>query len=304
MKTKIYIPDIECESCTKLLSKKFNSITGVNSFVFSKDSAEIDYDNSVKKEALIKVIKENGFRASEEPFERKTLQERFRELKENKKKNSIEISALKYAAASFFIIILIETIAYFGFFRTIPNFLSKYIWWLFYLNITISTLGASLWHFFAYKTKVTCMLGMMVGMAFGMQTGMMIGAVIGATNGFFIGAMTGMIIGVIAGILTGKCCGVMGIMQGMMAGIMGGTMGPMISLMMFSDNILLFMPFYMLINVAIMAGYIYMMFEEAVEGKDVKKAPLDFLTFVSASIIISAAFIVLMLYGPKSFLVR
>ena len=208
-----------------------------------------------------------------------------------------EINAVKYFAASLTVLSLLEAAAYLGF----PQ-LGRYAVWLLYLNITIAALGTALWHFMAHKAQVSCMLGMMIGMTFGMQTGMMLGAVIGATNGFFAGAMTGMIAAVAIGIITGRCCGIMGIMQGMMAGVMGGTMGPMITLMMFSDHLALFMPFYMAVNLAITAGGSYMIYKE-LEGQGEKK-PASFSVFISLCVIASFAFAMLMLYGPKSILVR
>jgi hypothetical protein len=207
-----------------------------------------------------------------------------------------EINAIKYFAASFIILSLLEALAYWGF----PA-IGRYAIWLLYLNITIAALGTALWHFMAHRTQVSCMLGMMIGMTFGMQAGMMLGAIIGATNGFFAGAMTGMTVAVALGIITGKCCGIMGIMQGMMAGVMGGTMGPMITLMMFSDHLQLFMPFYMAINLVITAGGTYMISKEL---SGAEKKPASFLLLLSACIVASFALTLLVLYGPKSILVR
>ena len=130
----------------------------------------------------------------------------------------------------------------------------------------------------------------------------MLGAVFGATNGFFVGSMVGMLIGVAIGAWAGCGCGVMGWMQGMMAGLMGGTMGPMISIMMFNDHLMLFMPFYIAINVLILWGFSYMVYEEIVEGKRVERKPYDLLTLASLTLIIGAALSILMVYGPKSIL--
>ena len=136
-----------------------------------------------------------------------------------------------------------------------------------------------------------------------MQTGMMIGAIVGATNGFFMGSMVGMIVGTIIGVITGKCCGVMGLMEGAMAGLMGGTMGPMITVMMFSDHVLIFMPLYMIINIGIMLGLSYMLYEEIVEGRQVVKKPLDFNTLAAASVLALIIIGALMIYGPSSALI-
>lgn len=304
MDTKIYVPDIECDSCVKLITKRLKHLNGIKDMKFKEDSVKIEYDsNALNEDNIINTIKEAGYRASTEPFDRKTLKERWKEFRELKHKYDIEKTGLRYVVYAFLILVFIESIAYFGFFYTIPNFFKNYGWWLFYLDLSVVTLGAATWHYLAYKGKITCMTGMMIGMTFGMQAGMMLGAVMGATNGFFIGAMIGMLVGVGVGIITGKCCGVMGAMQGMMAGLMGGTMGPMITLMMFSDHIYWFMPFYMAINVAILAGFSYMMYEEVVEGKMVEKDPIDFWTFISGCVIFTFVMLLIMFFGPKSLLI-
>ncbi len=300
----IYCPDIECDSCVKLLGRKLKKEDGIERFSFKDDAIDISYDpEKLDEEDLTDIVKEEGFRASMSPFERKTLTERWRHLKENRKAYATELTGLRYALGVFLLLAALETVAYLGFLNVIPGFLGRYGWWLFYLNLAIAASGLMLWHVFAYRAKVTCMTGMMIGMTVAMQTGMMVGAVLGATNGFFVGAMTGMLVGTFVGVVAGRCCGVMGVMEGMMAGVMGGTMGPMISVMMLADHLLWFMPFYMAINLAIVLGLSYMLYEEVVEGKQVVRKPLDFLTFVSACVIATAIIIAIMLYGPKSPLV-
>jgi len=305
MKTIIYVPDIECDSCVKLLERSFKNKEGINSFKIKEDYIEFEFnENLIKKEQLINLIKKQNFRASFTPFERKNWSERIRHYKENKHKYKIEQKIITYTLGIFLTLLILEVILYLTLFKDIPNFIQNYGWWIFYLNISISVISLGTWHFFAYRAKYTCMTGMMIGMTFGMQTGMMLGAVLGATNGFFIGAMAGMLLGTFIGIITGKCCGVMGIMEGMMAGVMGGTMGSMISVMMFSDHLLYFMPFYMVINIIIMWGLSYMLYEEVVEDKDVIKKPTDFITVAIISIIAAFILLAIMIYGPKSFLIN
>lgn len=182
------------------------------------------------------------------------------------------------------------------------GFLTTHWLWIAYLDLAVASLAAAIWYLASYRATIGCMHGMMIGMTIGMQTGMMIGAVIGATNGFFTGAMTGMLLGVLAGTLAGKCCGVMGIMEGMMAGVMGGTMGAMITVMMLTDRIFWFMPFYMSINIIILAGLSSMFLKEVVD-KETKKKSLDTFTFVSICVIVTAILIAITLWGPKSALV-
>ena len=297
---RVYVPDIECDSCVKLISKKLQS-QGITNLKVNLDSVDVPDD---KKNVCIATIRSLGFRADTNPFERKTIKERWRDWKENPKKYKIEFTGLQYLAGVIGILAGLYAVAYFSLLKNIPDFTANYGWWMFYLIISIAVVAIGMWHYYAYNAKVTCMVGMMIGMTFGMQTGMMIGAIIGATNGFFVGALSGMLIGTAVGSITGKCCGVMGVMEGMMAGVMGGTMGPMISVMMFSDNLLIFMPFYMIINIIIVLGLSYMLFEEVVEHNAmIKKEPLDFMTLASICVVIATALAALMVYGPSSSLI-
>ena len=299
--TIIYVPDIECDSCVKLITRKLKNEHFAD-FTVKKDHIVLSSGASV--DVVVKLIKGLGFRASTTPFERKTFKERMRHVKENKGAYDLEIKGLWHAVKLFLILMILSVFSYVGFLKGIPNFLSNYGWWVFYSIVTVTTIAAGVWHFYAYRAKMTCMVGMMVGMTFGMQTGMMLGAVIGATNGFFVGCMVGMLAGVAIGAVTGRCCGVMGIMEGMMAGLMGGTMGPMITVMMFSDHLLWFMPFYMIINVIIVAGLSYMLYEEVVEHNEkVEKKPLDFLTLASVGVIVLFIVVAIMIYGPTSALI-
>ena len=149
------------------------------------------------------------------------------------------------------------------------------------------------------------MVGMMVGMTFGMQTGMMIGTIIASTNGIFMGGMTGMLCAVGIGIFNGRCCGIMGILEGMMAGIMGGLMGAMVGTMFFADHILWLMPVFMFLNVAVMWGLSYMLYEEFVEDNPkTQMHPARFSSLLVFGIISSALLLVIMVYGMKTGLAR
>jgi copper chaperone CopZ len=303
MKTTIYVPDITCESCTRLIGKKLKNEQKVHDYSFFQDGVYIDHDDDIKKENLISLIRTQGFRASTDPFDHKTFKERVRDWKENKEKYVVEKNLIRNAIFAFLILLVLESVAFAGIFSHIPNFWQKYALWILYLDISIIALTFAVFHVISYKAKITCMTGMMIGMTFGMQGGMMLGAILGATNGYFLGALTGMLIGVIVGAAMGKCCGVMGIMEGMMAGLMGGTMGPMIAVMMLNDHLSLFMPIYIIINLLIVAGLSYMFIQEIVESPLTKAKRPDFITFVSVAIIITAILITIMVYGPRSALV-
>tara|TARA_Y100000031_G_scaffold156402_1_gene210780 strand:+ start:112 stop:885 length:774 start_codon:yes stop_codon:yes gene_type:complete len=234
-------------------------------------------------------------------FSQKTVTQRLKEFVKDKKKYEVEYTMLRYSAIAFLLLVILEVMGYFAFFRNTPDFIADYAWWIFYIDLTVISIGAAIWHFKAYKARFNCMLGMMIGMTFGMQVGMMLGTILGATNGLFIGGTVGMILAQVVGIYTGNCCGIMGILEGMMAGVMGGVMGGMIGTMFIVDNILLFMPFFMLSNLLIMWGTSYMLFEEVVEdNSQTTKQPIDFTTFFSASLIVTGLLIAFIVYGPKT----
>jgi len=207
-----------------------------------------------------------------------------------------------YMLVAFLVLLILDLIAYFGFLNRIPDFANKFGFWIFYLNISIVTLGGSVWYYVTHKGYVSCMASMMIGMTIGMQTGMMIGAVFGAVNGYFVGAMVGMILGALTGALSGKDS-IMGWLQGMMMGLMGGTMGAMITVMMFTDHVLWFMPFYTILNVLLLLGFNYMYYDEVVrDNKELIKNDIDIFTFISACVIVTTILTVLMIYAPKSVL--
>jgi len=302
MTAKVYCPDIECESCVRLLKKSFENVKGLGNYSFNKDSIDFQYDQAfISPEDLIKIINERGFRASLTPYPRKTFKERFRDFRENKTKYENEYKIIKYSILAFVLISILEIIAYYGLFKNYPDFISKYLIWIFYVNVSVLTIGTSIWHIKSYKTELTSMVGMMVGMTFGMQTGMMLGTIIGATNGFFMGATIGMLLGVLVGFYNGKCCGIMGILEGLMAGLMGGVMGGMTGAMFIADKIQIFMPIFMLINLIIMIGLSYMLFEESIEhNPKVQKNKIDFFSYFSYCLVFILIIVAMIIYGPKS----
>ncbi len=296
MKTKIYCPDIECGSCIKVLNRVLKKLQGIQKYTISKTYLDIEYDESlIQPKHIIQAIKDKGYRAATEPFTRKLLKERAREFVQNKTKYETEYTLLKYIAATLLIFLIVD---YAIIYNTGAD---QYTWWFIYLTIAVVALGAALLHFKTYKTEYTCMVGMMVGMTLGMQTGMLIGAVLGVTNGFFTGALVGMLLASAVGAYTGSCCGIMGIMEGIMAGIMGGTMGAMITVMMANNNLLYFMPPYVVLNLIVLAGLSYMIFEEVVEDNSkVTKKPVSFNKFLTVCAVTLAILLAIMVYTPAS----
>jgi hypothetical protein len=212
-----------------------------------------------------------------------------------------DTKVLGYTLAASGVILLLDIILYFTVLSP-SEVLTKCFWWIMYLDISVATIAGALWYYASYKGYTSCMASMMIGMTIGMQTGMMIGAIFGAVNGYFIGAMIGMILGTITGLITGRSS-IMGVLQGLMSGLMGGTMGAMITMMMYTDHVLWFMPFYMMINIAILIGFVYMYHDEVIKGNDElikKEIPLwKFITLTTLSAIILSAIVI---YAPKSLL--
>ncbi len=306
MKAKIYVPDIECDSCVKVINKTLAKFEGIQQFTTHKDSVDVEYDpEKVKADSLLSIIHEKGFRAAFEPFQRKSFSERFKDFKENKHKYQVEYTMLKYSVLTFLILTLLEVMSYIAFLKNKPEFLAHYGWWMFYLNLAVISIGSGMWHIKSYKANVTSMIGMMIGMTFGMQTGMMLGTIFGATNGLFVGGSVGMLTAVGVGFYNGKCCGIMGVLEGMMAGVMGGTMGSMIGTMFTIDHIFWFMPLFIAINMIIMWGLSYMLFEEVVEDSPkTQKNPSDFFTFFAYCLLATVFLLVIMIYGPKTGLAK
>jgi copper chaperone CopZ len=304
MKTTLYVQDIECESCTRLVDRAIKTLQGINGYQIRKDSVLIDYDPSLlKEEAIIEAISSRGYAASKFPLNKMSYKRRLKDFLKDREKYTIERRMFFISIISFFALIFIEGFLYMAFFQDTPGFLAQSWQWFLYLDISVVSIAASIWHLKAYKGAITSMTGMMLGMTLGMQAGFMIGAVVGASNGMFVGSTVGMLAGVFLGIIGGKDTGIMGGLQGMMSGLMGGTMGAMLTVMMFTDNILLFMPMFMLINVVIMWGMSYMVYEEVVEDKTVRIEPADFSTFFAYVFIFTTLLGIIMVYGPKSALV-
>jgi len=306
MNTTLYCPDIECDSCAKVISKTLSKTDGVSSHSVKGNTIAITHDESkISVENLISLIRHKGYRSSIESFTRKTFMERWRDFLENKQKYQVERTMLKYGVYVLLILVFIEALVYFTLFKNAEGFLQRYGWWILYLDMAVVSIGSAMWHLRSYRGQVTSMVGMMVGMTFGMQTGLMIGTIIAATNGLFMGGMAGMIMATALGIYNGRCCGIMGVLEGIMAGIMGGLMGAMIGTMFFVDHIYLLMPVFMLLNLMVMWGLSTMLYEEFVEDNEkTQKSPAKFSSLLGFSIITTTILVALMVFGLKTGLAR
>lgn len=170
--------------------------------------------------------------------------------------------------ATIAILIGLEILIEFLWFRNDPTLLEEFGWWIFYLDVTVVSLVIMIGYLRSYRYASTNhMISMMIGMTVGMQVGMMTGGVIGATDGYFMGALVGVGLGTALGVGTAWCCGPMAITQALMSAVMGGTMGSMIVAMMPPEKLLVFMPIFTFLNIAILVWFSFLFFKDCVVGE-------------------------------------
>ena len=185
-------------------------------------------------------------------------------LAATKRKYLFEWKLLNQIIVTFILLVSLEAI--FLFYRN-DQIVSEEFLLDIYLTLSVVLIAGAVWHLKSYGTDLESPhLGMMTGMTLGMQTGMMVGIILGATDGFFVGALIAMVVAATLGAIGGACSGVAGILEGLMAGSMGGMMGAMAGTMLL-DDLFWFMPPFMLLNVIIMIGLVYLVFKEATENK-------------------------------------
>lgn len=165
-------------------------------------------------------------------------------------------------------LVLVEVLLEVLLFQEDPNLLEQFGWWIFYLDVSVVSLVVMIGYLRSYRyASANHMISMMIGMTVGMQVGMMTGGVIGATDGYFMGAIVGVGLGTLLGVGTAWCCGPMAITQALMSAVMGGTMGSMIVAMMPPEKLLVFMPVFTLLNIAILLWFSFLFFKDCVIGE-------------------------------------
>lgn len=212
-----------------------------------------------------------------------------------------EKNMIMLAIIAFVILSTAQAIFYFAFIKQASI---AFLQFIVYIIISTVIIGAAVWHIKHYREYFSCSLGMMIGMTVGMMSGFMIGAIIGATNGMFIGSVVGMFTGIGIGVWCTRTCGIMSALESTMAGLMSGTMGAMISVMLISDNILLFMPMLIGVTSITLIGMSYMIYKEHEEHREKinKLDKYDMIIYISAMFIFSIALTAIITWGPKSVL--
>ncbi|MBI4895054.1 MAG: hypothetical protein HY831_01040 [Candidatus Aenigmarchaeota archaeon] len=212
-----------------------------------------------------------------------------------------EKNMILLAIIAFIILSIAEIMFFFAF---IKHFNVVLIQFMIYIIISTVFIGSAVWHIKHYRKYFSCSTGMMIGMTVGMMSGFMMGAIVGATNGMFIGSLVGLSTGIGIGVWCTRTCGIMSTLESMMAGLMSGTMGAMISVMLISDNILLFMPILIGICSTTLAGMSYMVYKEHEEHREnlAKYDKYDMAIYLSAMFMFAIILTAIMVWGPKSIL--
>lgn len=209
----------------------------------------------------------------------------------------VEGELLKTVFYSLLTSFVLVGILYFVKLRAVPDFLSKYGFFLFLAIISYALMLPSLRHTRAYRA-LPCMAGMMVGMTTGMLAGFLSAFYVAATNGMFVGSVFGMLIGMLLGAWNGKCCGIMGIMEALMAGFMGALMGAMTAFMLLNDNLRAASLIVLAVSAVILFSLHYLIYKE-MEGGERQLHEDNVLTMIM-SLILTTLTIWLMVYGPRT----
>ncbi|MBI5225969.1 cation transporter [Candidatus Micrarchaeota archaeon] len=288
--------NLTCDSCRELIGRAVSKFPGASLKNVDLSSGAVVVDcNESDFDKLKAAVYEKGFG----PTGSKSIRHVVKGVLGNDSAFAAERTILEYSLGSLVLIFAVELVLGVMFFQDVKGFWTIYAPLLFLLAMGIEATVAAMAHLQFFKTDVSGMTGMMIGMTIGMASGFMLGALVGATNGMFIGSLAGMFVGMALGAWAGKCCGVMGVMEGMMAGLMSGTMGAMLSVMMFREPIMVFLVLLVATCVIMLAGLSYAIFKES--GNIPQEAfKASFVEYAAISLIISIAFTLLMLVGPKS----
>ena len=219
--------------------------------------------------------------------------------KELNGKNRVEGELVKTIFYSLLVSFGIFALLYFFRLREIENFIPQYGFFIFLAILSYAIILPSIKQVRAYK-YFACMSGMMIGMTTGMIAGFLGGFFIGATNGMFWGSVFGMSLGIFIGAWNGKCCGIMGTIEGLMAGFMGGLMGAMTAVMMINDNLKVAGIVVFVISSIIIFSLNYMIYKETKETQ--RERTEDYTLVIFISLILTAATIFFMVFGPRSVL--
>lgn len=294
MEKELFVDGLECDSCAKAVSRVAASI-GVHLARVDVAAGKVFVDCSGEKlEELKKALAGAGYGVDSHPargsFSSAAIffKNVFFDKEFGEERKILEASLL----CLFAMVTLVALVALLPQF----SFAKQFVPLLAVTAIGTFLVFVALAHWLSFAKPSSCMCGMMVGMTIGMAAGFLSGAVAGASNGMFAGSVAGMLVGMTVGALAGKPVGAMGVLEGLMAGLMGGTMGAMLTVMLFGDNVVLFLVLLLIAFAVILSGLSYVVFRE---GGSVQKN-----RFGTGSIAIVLLFFIIfssfLLWGPRS----
>ena len=120
---------MHCESCEKLLKKALSKLEHIKDIDlrYNKEIATIYYNPEININDVINIIRQVGYDATVTNGDYDQEEVSFKKyLRDLKNKNRVERKMLYIAFETFFVLAILELFAYYGSFRTIPDFFVKY----------------------------------------------------------------------------------------------------------------------------------------------------------------------------------
>lgn len=298
MESTINVGGLECDSCAKVISRLASKTEGctLKSVDYSLGKIVVDCQDESKLGELKAKLTEAGYAVDGKKTSRSSVgrpMEFFKSVLSGSQEFLAEKTIVESAFASLLVMLVLTAGIQFAIPATKPYFSL-----LILTSFGTAAFYAALAHHRAFTEPTSCMTGMMVGMTVGMIGGFMFGSLAGAANGMFVGSLAGMAVGMAFGALAGSTVGVMGILEGLMAGLMAGTMGAMLSVMLFSDNVILFLTILFVVCIVILLGLAYLLFRE--NGTAANQNPQSFLQSVMLNTVFFVLFSALLVWGPRS----
>ncbi len=298
MEHELRLTGLECDSCARVISRVVERIgASVKDIDYSMGRLVVEVNSDAQLDDLKAALIEAGYGVDGNDTNRGVMARPLAFLGKLLS-NSTDFDAERRIAESSMFSLLIMLAGLFLLTYVLQIVSPRFVPLLALAAVGTVACSTALIHFRAFRQPFSCMSGMMIGMTIGMMAGFLAGALSGAANGMLVGSIVGMAIGMGMGAIAGARNGVMGILEGLMAGIMSGTMGAMLSVMLFNDNVLLFLIFLFASCIFVLLGLSYMMLRE---GGSVLPSSVPILAkSIAANVAVFAVFGALLVWGPRA----
>ena len=298
MEHELRLTGLECDSCARVISRVVERLgASVKDIDYSMGRLVVEVSSDAQLSELKATLIESGYGVDGAGTNRGVMA-RPMALFGKLLSNSADFDAERRIAESSLFSLLIMLVGVFLLTYVLQIVSPRFVPLLAFAAFGTAACSMALVHFRAFKQPFSCMSGMMIGMTIGMMAGFLAGALSGAANGMLVGTVAGIAVGMAVGAVAGSRTGVMGILEGLMAGLMSGTMGAMLSVMLFNDNIVLFLAFLFASCVFILFGLSYMMLREG--GNVLPSSVPGVAELMGANVVAFAVFSALLVWGPKA----